>query len=141
MCAELGFERLTLSLDLNDWGQDKWRAVNDQVDMHKKFDLAIAPQLIALGKELNVEVTFWFLDEKYETNDLTKLCPWPFERAYISSDLRIVPCCMVATPDVYELGDARHLLSEWNGEQMKEFRKAHLSGNIPNICKSCYKNN
>lgn len=137
--AELGFERLTLSLDLNDWGQDKWREVNDKVDMHRKFDLSMAPVLIDLGKKLGVEVTFWFLDEKYETSDLTKLCPWPFERAYISSDMRIVPCCMVATPDIYELGDAYHLLAEWNGEQVKDFRKAHLSGNIPNICKSCYK--
>lgn len=139
IAAELGFERLTLSLDLNDWGQDRWRSVNDKVDMHRKFDLSLAPNLIALGKEHNVEVTFWFLDDKYETQDVTKLCPWPFERAYISSDMRIVPCCMVANPEIYDLGDAHELVAEWNSEQMMNFRKAHLTGEIPSICKSCYK--
>lgn len=139
LAAELGFERATLSLDLNDWGQDRWRTVNDRVDVHRKFDLSLAPRLIELGKEHNVEITFWFLDEKYETNEPKKLCPWPFERAYISSDMRIVPCCMVSNPEICDLGDARHLDAEWNSEKIIAFRQAHLKGELPNFCQSCYK--
>lgn len=139
LAGELGFDRLSLALDLNDWGQDRWREVNDPVDMQSNFDLELASELISLGESHNVEVTFWFIDEKYDLTDPAKLCPWPFERAYISSDMRIVPCCMVANPDIVELGDATQLTEEWNNEQMVAFRNMHLKGNIPDFCQSCYK--
>lgn len=141
LAHELGFDRLTLSLDLNDWGQETWRKSNDPLDIHRKFNLEQAETLIRLGKQYEVDVTFWFIDEKYDTTHPSKLCPWPFERAYISSDMRIVPCCMIANPDVSDLGDAHELDREWNGRAMKEFRKLHLTGNIPSVCKSCYKSN
>lgn len=140
LASEWGFDRLTFSLDLNDWGQDKWREVNDKVDKHKEFDLSQAERLLALGNKHNINVTFWFLDEKYDSTDSNNICPWPFYRAYVSSDMRIVPCCILANPEVYELGDARQLTNEWNSEQMQAFRREHLEGNIPKICQSCYKN-
>lgn len=138
LAARLGFARLSLSLDLNDWGQDRWRNSNDQVDMQRSFDPARARDLIENGRARGVEVTFWFIDRKYDARDKTKLCPWPFERAYISSDMRVVPCCMVSNPQISDLGDAHDLAEVWNGETMRAFRRAHIEGNIPQFCKSCY---
>jgi hypothetical protein len=37
------------------------------------------------------------------------------------------------------MGDAREFKNVWFGEKMKSFRKNHAEGNIPGICKSCYK--
>lgn len=139
LAADLGFERVTLSLDLNDWGKDEWRARNDQVDIHRGFDVSQAHHLIELGRAHGVEVTYWFIDEKYDAVDPSKLCPWPFERGYISSDMRLVPCCMMANPDVMDLGDATTLTETWNGRRMRAFRQLHLSGRIPKVCQSCYK--
>jgi pyrroloquinoline quinone biosynthesis protein E len=139
VAAELGFIRMTLSLDLNDWGQDAWRARNDPVDIHRAFNLERAFAIIERGKALGVEVTYWFTDDKYDTTDPGKLCPWPFERGYVSSDMRFVPCCMIANPDVVDLGDARDLAEAWNGRRMAAFRKLHLTGRIPKACRSCYK--
>lgn len=139
LAAKLGFARLSLSLDLNDWGQDRWRQTNDQVDMQRAFDPSVAYEMVERGRSLGVEVTFWFIDQKYDRRDKQKLCPWPFERAYISSDMRVVPCCMVATPDISDLGDAHDLTSVWNSAEMHGFRSAHLSGQIPDFCASCYK--
>jgi pyrroloquinoline quinone biosynthesis protein E len=138
LAADLGFARLSLALDLNDWGQDSWRERNDPVDIHEAFGIDRALDLQETGKKHGVEVTFWFVDEKYQTNDVQKLCPWPFERAYISSDMRVVPCCNVANPDIFELGDARELTATWNNEKMIQFRRDHLEGRIPDICKTCY---
>jgi pyrroloquinoline quinone biosynthesis protein E len=138
LAARLGFSRLSLSLDLNDWGQDRWRASNDQADMQRSFDPAYARDLVERGRSLGVDVTFWFIDQKYDPRDKTKLCPWPFERAYISSDMRVVPCCMVANPAIADLGDARDLTAVWTGSAMREFRRAHLEGRIPDFCRSCY---
>lgn len=139
VAAEAGFDRLTFSLDLNDWGQDRWRALNDQVDVHRRVDVALAQRLIDLGARRGVEVTYWFIDHKYDVDDPSHLCQWPFERAYISSDMRVVPCCMIANPQIVDLGDARDLTSTWNQKKMAAFRTLHLNGAIPKVCQSCYK--
>lgn len=138
LAVELGFDRLTYSLDLNDWGQARWRATNDRLDMHRQFDLSLAQHLVSLGEEKSVGVTFWFIDEKYDTTDINKLCPWPFERAFISSDMRIVPCCMVGNPKIADIGDGRDLSKEWNSAKFRELRKKHITGNLPAYCRSCY---
>jgi len=140
LAASLGFDRLTFSLDLNDWGQTAWRQRNDPQDIHGRVDAALAEHLAGLGRAQGVEVTFWFIDEKYDPAETTKLCPWPFERVYVSSDMRIVPCCMIANPEVVDLGDARTLREAWNGDRMAAFRRAHLRGEIPDVCRSCYRN-
>jgi MoaA/NifB/PqqE/SkfB family radical SAM enzyme len=140
LASELGFERLSISLDVGDFGQERWHLINDPVQVHAKFDQSLAEHLIALGKEHNVAVTFWFLNEKFDTTVPAKLCPWPFERVYVSSDMRIVPCCLISNPDTMELGDARSLTAEWNGSQMMEFRRSHLQGAIPKLCQACYMN-
>lgn len=138
LAVKLGFERLTFCLDLNDWGQKRWRDVNDQIDMHRQVDISWANHLIELGRKLNLEVTFWFLDEKYDTKDINKLCPWPFERAYISSDMQIVPCCMISNPQIVTLGDAKDLSNEWKNIRYQEFRKKHITGKLPHYCRTCY---
>ncbi len=138
LAAEMGFARLSLSLDLNDWGQDSWKKINDQVDKQREFSLERGQAITALGQKHGVEVTFWHIDAKYDTEAVENLCPWPFERAYISSEMRVVPCCMIANPEISDLGDATKFSTLWNSGKMTGFRKAHLSGKIPQVCKSCY---
>ncbi|KIL97780.1 radical SAM domain protein [Paramagnetospirillum magnetotacticum MS-1] len=137
--AEMGFKRLTLSLDLTSWGQETWERNNEALDAHDLLPVEKAWALVEEGKRLGVEVTFWAIDSKYDWSDPAKLCPWPFERAYIASDMRVVPCCMIANPDVLDMGDARDLTGVWTGERMAEFRRAHLEGRIPEVCNSCYR--
>ena len=139
LAAEMGFARLTFSLDLGDWGQDCWRAVYDEIDVHRQFDVARARALVAAAARHGVEATFWFVDDKYHAGQKDKLCPWPFERAYVSSDMRVVPCCMIANPAILDLGDAHDFTAVWRGETMRAFRRAHLEGRIPDVCKTCYK--
>ena len=138
LAADHGFERLTLSINLNDWGQARWREVNDTVDMTTDFEVPRAERLLELGRRHGVEVTFWCVDERYDPAVPEKLCPWPFERLYVASDMRAVPCCVIANPDTYDLGDARRLSRVWHSDAMVEFRRAHLEGRIPEVCLSCY---
>lgn len=138
LAADLGFRRLSVSLDLNDWGQEEWKDRNDAFDIQKKFTAELAESMIRRGREKGVDVTFWFLDHKFDAAQPSTLCPWPFERAYISSDMRVVPCCMIANPEAFEVGDARDFLAVWNSAAMVDFRRAHLKRQIPSLCKSCY---
>jgi len=140
LAAELGFSRLTLSLDLTDWGQDSWTEITSKIDTHNQMTAELAQRIIDAGSKLGVEVTFWYIDEKYEFGSKKKLCPWPFERGFVSSEMRAVPCCMIANPEISDIGDATDFVKTWNGPKMKAFRKTHLSGNVHSFCKTCYKN-
>ena len=138
LAANLGFERLTLSLDFNDFGRKEWKERNDAIDMHRQFTVERAKDILQRGRNLGVEVTCWFIDEKYDRANSKKLCPWPFKRAYISSDMRVVPCCMISNPEVMDLGDAMQIEKEWNNQLYQDFREKHLTGDIPSICRTCY---
>jgi MoaA/NifB/PqqE/SkfB family radical SAM enzyme len=135
LAAELHFPSMVFSFDLGDWGQEDWTKKN--IDFQSNaIDYDRGLDLIEKGNKLGVEVYFWYLDSKYNENNL---CPWPFERAYVSSDMRIVPCCMVATPEVENLGNAENFSKDWNSDKYLKFREKHISGSIPKYCKSCYK--
>lgn len=138
LSADMGFKSMVLSLDIGDWGQADWQQVNQQKVVGSIFDSERGERLMDLGDRQGVQVYFWFIDAKYDATSPSTVCPWPFERAYISSDMRIVPCCMIANPEVIDLGDAGKFSSEWNGEQMIEFRSRHLRGDLPTACQSCY---
>jgi pyrroloquinoline quinone biosynthesis protein E len=99
--------------------------------------------LVEHGEINGVRVSFWNVNEKYDLDDPNTLCPWPFERAYVSSDLRVVPCCYVGNPDVFEIGKSlteASLADLWRGDVYREFRRAHLEGRLPDICRGCYRN-
>jgi len=140
LASEMGFKRLTFSLELTDWGQERWSGVNQKVTAEDDVSPESAAAAIEQGLGIGVEVTFWDITDKYRTDSPESLCRWPFERAYVSSDMRIVPCCTIANPDVSDLGVARQLAKAWNNETYQEFRKSHLEGRIPEPCKLCYVN-
>ena len=134
----LGFRRLSYALNLTDWAQQKWTGPIQEMTVEDSVSPGLAQKGIKRGTELDLDVSFWNITAKYSTKTPEHLCPWPFERAYISSDMKIVPCCMIANPDVLQLGDAHDLTGNWNGQRMMSFRKMHLQGKIPKLCQSCY---
>ena len=140
LARELGFRDLAFALSLANWGLDEWRDRNDAVTVEDSVSNDEAWRLIERGKRLGVRVGFWNSTDKYSTHAFETLCPWPFERAVVTSDLRTVPCCTIGNPDAYEIGrDLKKSFTElWASKEYKEFRQAHLDGQIPDVCKSCY---
>lgn len=139
LAHKTGFKRITFSLNISSWGIPEWEKLKLSLEAISMFSEERALQLIELGKTLGVEVTFWNATQKYKfTKDGKQLCQWMFERAFISSDMQIVPCCTVCDPKTSNLGDAKEFSNCWNGEKYMEFRKNHLEGNIPGICRQCY---
>ena len=107
--------------------------------MSDQFTEEMGKQLIRIGKEKGITVTFWSQSEKYVyTANKEKVCPWIFGRAYISGDMKIIPCCTICDENTFNLGDATSFRMEWNNKKFKNLRKAHLTGNIPSMCKMCY---
>jgi radical SAM protein with 4Fe4S-binding SPASM domain len=66
-------------------------------------------------------------------------CDWPWRGAYFSYDGRAMPCCMVATPDRVNFGNAATdgVLQVWDGAAYRAFRDRLDSDDPPDICRSC----
>jgi pyrroloquinoline quinone biosynthesis protein E len=138
LAKEIGFNRLTFSIELREWENNdvlnktiKQNRINnlinqDWIDDHLEF-----------SDKVGIELTFWHATERFTKDNI---CMWPFERILLSSDREIVPCCIIADPSIFTFGKyIKGKFKEiWNGEEYINFRKAHLEGNIPEICKPCY---
>jgi len=138
LARQMGFRRLTYSVGLVDWGQEKWHDSNDQLQANQ-LNAEEHEQLIELAGQYSIDISCWDSKAKYTTGPMGTLCPAVFNRASITSDSRLVPCSMLSDPRIADLGDAKEFQNNWNGSAYQEFRQAHLSGEIPEYCRGCYK--
>jgi len=135
---EMGFQHLVFSLNMVDFGIKEISEKNSQQSVEHTFSNEEALKYIAYGEQLGLNVRFWRQTKKYSITSLETLCPWPFERAYISSDMRIVPCCVLGNPDIADLGNATELTNMWQSDIYTQFRKDHIQGTLPTYCIDCY---
>ena len=138
LACKMKFKRMTFSITLNDWGRDEWHDKNQKLQSNKLTQIE-KDKLIELSKKYDIDITLWEQANKYSTSNKKELCPWIFNRPYISSDLKIVPCCMIADPEVVNFGDIHDFKTLWNSKEYQDFRLQHIKGNIPQCCKNCYK--
>jgi len=138
LAHKMKFKRMTFSITLNDWGRDEWHEINQKLQSNG-LTQEEKDEIIKLSKRYDIDITVWEQANKYSTSDKKELCPWIFNRPYISSDLKIVPCCMIADPEVVNFGEMQNFKTLWNSEKYQDFRQQHLNGNIPQCCKNCYK--
>ena len=142
LANDLGFRDMTFAFSLANWGSDGWREKNDDVTVEGSLTISLAQELIAKGQAMGIRVSFWNSTDKYSIDSEETLCPWPFERAVVTSDLRVVPCCTIGNPDAYEIGRGSNesFTAIWQSEEYKLFRQAHLDRKIPKVCQVCYQN-
>ena len=139
LAAEVGFPTQVFSLQMHSWGSIDWEEKNSKLRVDEKILHERLFNLIERGARQGVKVWFWNITEKYSTESPETLCPWPFERGYITSDLRNVPCCMISNPDAYEIGRGKSFAKAWTSDEYVQFREDHLTGNIPQVCQMCYR--
>lgn len=135
LAADLGFRHLVFSVAMHGWGDEALGARNAANAAAPGYDYLYG--LIEWGNQLGVIVRFWTVAAKFTRENP---CPWPFERAVVTSDLRTVPCCMIGNPDAFEIGrgTGARFGELWWGEEYRAFRQQHLDGEIPQVCRGCY---
>ncbi|MGE4267716.1 MAG: radical SAM/SPASM domain-containing protein [Deferribacterales bacterium] len=138
IAAEMGFKRLTMSLELRDWFNTSSVAVDNKGQRLFNMGGEWIENVTEKASDCGVELTFWFAADRFSDENI---CFWPFERFLLTSDRYIVPCCIIADPSIMNLGRYEDFNKLWFGEVFEEFRKTHLKGDIPMICKSCYGKN
>ena len=88
LANELGFRDMTFAFSLANWGSDGWREKNDDVTVEGSLTISLAQELMAKGQAMGIRVSFWNSTDKYSIDSEETLCPWPFERAVVTSDLQ-----------------------------------------------------
>jgi MoaA/NifB/PqqE/SkfB family radical SAM enzyme len=144
LAGELGFDNQVFSLDVSGFGDAEWEERNRKIDVSARLEERRLLDLVERGKELGIKVAFWTVGHKFETGSPDTICSWPFERSFISSDLRVVPCCIISNPDTFQIGaklddKANAFTDVWHGEGYRAFRMLHLVGQIPPACQNCYR--
>ena len=105
LCAHIGFPELTFSLALHGWGRsdlletNRIRTSNNTETVSEER----IERLKDLANSKSIRLSFWDVSSKYSSSTRDQICPWPFERTVITSDFRLVPCCMIGNPDTFEL--------------------------------------
>ncbi len=87
ICSKIGFNQIVFSLDLHGSGNSQFYNENLGKSVLNKMNREKLEQAIKFGNKNNIKVEYWSISEKFNNNNI---CHWPFERFYISSDLRIV---------------------------------------------------
>ncbi|MCR5347416.1 MAG: radical SAM protein [Fretibacterium sp.] len=139
LAEKIGFSRVVYSLALGNWGKDNWSEINNPKDVRSAFHEEDGWELVDAGQKKGISVSFWVGNDKYRhTEDGKQLCNWLWSRAFISGDMRIVPCCVLCDANTFDLGDALDFSKEWNSKDYQELRRQHLTGEIPSMCRNCY---
>lgn len=134
IAARMGFRRMTYSVVLTGWGEE-----NSFSDLKvRPFTDEEEERILALAKKEGVEVSVWNCTDRFRIGSPETLCPVPFARAFIGSDLRILPCGTIGHHEDINFGHALGFRENWNSPTYRQFRKAHLEGRIPSFCRECY---
>ncbi|WP_027186543.1 radical SAM protein [Desulfovibrio inopinatus] len=134
LAAKMGFRRLTYSVVLTGWGEEdcfdnlKTKAFSDEEE----------GKILEKARKEGIDVSVWNCTDRFRVDSPETVCPVPFTRAFIASDLRIIPCGTIGYSQDVNYGQALDFKKHWNSKIYRAFRRAHLTGNIPAFCRECY---
>lgn len=139
LCKKLGFNELEYQVQLTGWGKSEWEQVNQQSDINfenykNKNELK---KIINNHNDGNFKATI------VESNILSKdnKCSYPWHNPYISSEGKVVACCMVADPKIISFGDINEtdFNNIWNSNGFRKFRSSITNHELNDFCKNCYR--
>lgn len=146
-----GFESLFVQHLCHDFGEASlpahYRPMRDFVDRetllgedHARVDEVFAATR-ATAQELSIELRLPRTTVRLHPAGTPgrARCSWPWTGAYVSWQGLAMPCCMISTPDRFQLGNMAEQGVEavWNGAVFAAFRQQLDSDAPPEICRSC----
>lgn len=140
LAARLKVDSWGLQVNLTDWGKGAWR----EKIKHLRAGESEAAISAAASRAARQKLLF-FVNNRYTQfkKDRRQICRWPWGGAYIATDGSVVPCCLVADPQVASLGNVLqdNFTNIWRGRAYRALRRNMKSGNYPEYCRQCYENN
>lgn len=138
LAVDLGVDSLTLQPDMTYWGKDEFRdKMKEKLLSRRGSEVAnIIKEAQARAKEKGLNFVY-VRGTKFTKQ---KPCIWPWQSGFISTDGRVVPCCLLADPEIISFGNMLETPFKeiWNGEKIKSLRASLKKGDLRRYCQDCY---
>ena len=136
LSADLGVDRLHVKARLKIWEKHTSESKNKEyfkvkeniyIDEMKNFKKVTNLAKINAEKR-NIKFTMGSLDD--DIYSFENPCMWPWTSLYIGTDGKIVPCCVVAVPETWNMGDVtvESINQIWNNESYLNLEKSLIKG-------------
>lgn len=137
LAKRLGVPKVVFQTFITDWGKDNMKEKIAEKTVNESTYTHYISKATALGQTKGVHVDH-YLGNKFTAK---KPCQWPWSSMMIDASGDVIPCCVLADSDTINFGNIFEQKIEkiWNSEEYKGFRKSHSSGDIPEPCKACYR--
>ena len=137
LAKRVGVSKVTFQTFMTDWGKDDMKDQISHKTVAEPNNIEFIDKAMKAGKTKGIEVN------RFKGYQFTakKPCQWPWTSMMIDASGYVIPCCVIADSDTINFGNVFEQKIEkiWNSDQYKDFRKSHADGNIPDLCKACYK--
>lgn len=138
LAIELGVDSLSLQPDITFWGKEEFRGKMKEKSLSNKAEEVSLIIKEAREKAKTKGLNFIYIRKTRFTPE--KPCIWPWQDGFIATDGRMVPCCLLADPEIANFGNTLEtpFREIWNGEKIKKLRKTIKEGNFTHYCRDCY---
>ncbi len=140
LSSDLGVDKLHVKGRLKHWEKAADNSYSFTITTNDSYDFYqdIKAQSTNLANQLGVKFTMGDSDNLFSDN---APCWWPWRSLYISTEGYVIPCCVNATPETWNMGSIfdKPLSGIWNSKEYRMLRKNLLSAEKPKTCVSCYK--
>ncbi|MBU0600215.1 MAG: radical SAM protein [bacterium] len=140
ICKKIGLDYLTLQHDLTYWGKEDFKEKMKNEALGRNIDSLKEIIREASKKASSLEFKFIHYQKNKFYHRLGRECYWPWRSCFIASDGRVVPCCLLADPEIINFGDlSKEEFKEiWNNINYQNFREKIKKHQIPSFCRDCY---
>ena len=138
LASTLGVQTVHFQSTLSSWGKDELEEVNrpKRVSRWSTEYESARSRATTEGRELGLNLKF------HEDLPFSQghHCVFPWKTCYVDASGNVVPCCVLADAQTMSMGNLfeESFASIWNGPRYKEFRRKHVSGDVPEVCRGCY---
>ena len=127
---DLGVDKVTLQTHIY---AQQFQEIRNKLAVDRKEQLAHIAKARSRADELGLELEVY---SDYGTD-----CLWPWTSAFLTCDGYVLPCCLIESPELIQMGNVRNqsFSSIWKSAQYRDFRTKMKSRNYPEVCAGCPK--
>jgi pyrroloquinoline quinone biosynthesis protein E len=140
LASQLGVDKVSIKKRLKIWEQENngssYSFTTSYLDSFPDF-MEILDQSDQIAKKNHIKLKI----EQDSDYSASNPCLWPFKSLYVSTEGKIVPCCVLAMPETWCMGDLNEdtLETIWNNKPYRELRRKIALNQVPETCINCYR--
>lgn len=138
LAVALGVDSLTVQPDVNFWGKQDFRHRMEKQTLHHNAEMA--GRIVEEAQHRARKKGFNFVCHRSIRYSDMKPCLWPWGGGFVATTGDLVPCCVLADPNLLRLGNVleRSFRDVWNGEMMRLLRNSLKQKKLMKPCRDCY---